>query len=77
MRRLRLKAATILPTIVAKRPVLAHAAPALPFLGARAEKKKNAADATENKNEKQLSAKPTDDSDGGGLLINEDIGYDG
>ena len=39
------------------------------------EKKKNAADATEN--EKQLSAKPTDDSDGGGLLINEDIAYDG
>lgn len=41
------------------------------------EKKKNAADATENENEKQLSAKPTDDSDSGGLLINEDIGYDG
>ena len=41
------------------------------------EKKKNAAEATENENEKQLSAKPTDDSDGGGLLINEDIGYDG
>ena len=40
------------------------------------EKKKTAADATENENEKQLSAKPTDDSDGGGLLINEDIGYD-